>query len=481
MAFFENPTGPALARRVAGNTGVQIAAQAVGTVLSLIFLRLATGHLDPATFGELAIVLGVGGILIPLIDVGMTTTLARELAKTPDRADELGGAILRARLVSASGFIVLTLAVLPFLPYSRETKIALVIYLGAVTFTTLGSFQKAFFQVHLQLQRQAALDLLQKLLNIAAILVVIALALGLIELVAALVLIAMLVTICAFILSRPFWRPNLGFSWVTARPLLRDAVGIGVLMMVGLIHFRIDAILLSLLRPAEDVGVYTIAYRFVEQAYYLPGVLISAIFPILTRYLHRNDPRLGVAINRTFQFLCVGGLGVGLIVYTLARPLVNLIAGPAYDSAILPAQVLSLVLPILFLTPLFSSILIAVNRQGTLIKIGLIALVGNVAANLVLIPPYGPVGAAWATVGSEGFVFAAVYVLARATVNVRIDLSVLPRAMAATVAAIPCALVVGQISDLLASAVAVGMFIAVSLALGAIRTSDVRQILSRTP
>lgn len=452
----------------------------IGIVLSLVFVRLTTGHLGVEAFGEFAIILGIGGMVTILADLGVTTTLARELAKAPERADELGGNLLRFRLVSAITYALATLAILPILPYSRETKIGLAVSLTGVVLTTLASFPKAFFQVHLQLQRQAMLDLAQKILNIAAIAVAIALSAGLIPFVAMLAAVNLTVCIAAFVLSRPFWRPNARFSWATARPLLRDSLGIGVVMMVGLLHFKGDTVLLSLLRPPEDVGVYAIAYRFVEQSFLLPGVLLAAVFPILTRYANTDDERLDRAVDRTFQVLFLAGLGTGLLVFALSHPLVHLFAGAGYDGAVTPARILAVTLPVLFVSPVFYNLLIAVNRQRALLALGLAALVGNVGLNLALIPPFGPSGAAVATLASETFVLTGTYVVARRLIAFRIEPRFVPRALAATLGGALVAGVLFDVSNVLAGIAGVAAFIATAFGVRAVRIAELRALLARS-
>ena len=50
-------------------------------------------------------------------------------------------------------------------------------------------------------------------------------------------------------------------------------------MILGIVHFRIDTVLLSILKPLADVGVYSVAYRFIEQVLYIPSFFVAASFP----------------------------------------------------------------------------------------------------------------------------------------------------------------------------------------------------------
>ena len=468
-----------LRQKVAFNTGIQVAGQVVGLAVALLTLKLTTDYLGVETFGKLAIVLAVSGILTTLADLGVNTTLARELAKTPERADELGGHFLRFRVWSAIVLVAAGTALVAFLPYDVDTRVALLIALGSVLFGSLATFPRAFFQTHLRLHLQAAVDVLLRVLGLGAILIVIAFGLGLHALVALLVAANFSAAAAAFLLSRRFWRVNLRSEWSRARPLIRDSLGIGVVSMIGLLHLKADAVLLSFLKPAADVGIYTVAFRFVEQAFFLPGLFVAAVFPILARYVHTKDERLQLAVNRTFQVLLLGAVSVILGLFILAPEIVRLITTSEFDAAITPARILSVSLAFVFVGPVFYNLLFAINRQRELIVIGVLALLLNLSLNLVLIPPYSYNGAAVATVVSECVGFIATYAVARRFASFRLDLAFLARAAAATGTAVLAAAATWGQSPWLVAVVAEVAFVATAYAVGAVSRVELQYVLRR--
>ena len=85
----------------------------------------------------------------------------------------------------------------------------------------------------------------------------------------------------------------------------------------------------------------------------------------------------------------------------LAQPIVDLLLGPSYERS-------ATVLPILMLAFVFISmgylsgyLTTIVGKQWRLAAIAAGGVVANVALNFALIPPFGAVGAAWATVVTE--------------------------------------------------------------------------------
>ena len=109
-----------LAQKVAFNTGIQLVGQVIVLAIGLLTLRLTATYLGVETFGQLSIVLSLTGLVAIIADLGVTTTLARELAKSPDEADRLGGDLLRFRLVSSLGSVLLLLVAIPWLMRGKQ-------------------------------------------------------------------------------------------------------------------------------------------------------------------------------------------------------------------------------------------------------------------------------------------------------------------------------------------------------------------------
>ena len=467
------------AQRVFLNTAVQIVARGFGLVVSLVVLRLTAGYLGVQAFGQLSIIIALSELLRVLADFGVGTTLAREIAKSPGEADRLGGDLIVVRLVASALAVFLALAMIPLLPYSHETKVGLALGLAGMFCMSVGTFPNAFFQTRLRLELQAALDMATKVLNLGGILLVRALSLGFYGVVGSFVIVNALICVLAFVLSRRFWRLNFTFDWSRVRVLTRDAVGIGAVSMVGLLHFKGDAILLSFLKPAKDVGIYSVAYRFIDQAFFLPGVFMAAMFPILTRAIHSGTVAGEFAINRSFRVLLLGGVAVTVMAFVAARPFVHLISSTQFDEAVTPLRILAFAIPFIFVGPVFYNAVIAVNRQRELIVIGIVALTFNVLLNLVLIPRYSYKGAAIATVISEAFSCMASFAIAKRWIAFRIDRMFLIRALVATAATAGVVELTSDGSPWVVLAGAEAAFAVSAYGVGAVTRADLASVLKR--
>jgi O-antigen/teichoic acid export membrane protein len=351
-------------------------------------------------------------VLAVVCDLGIPLVLGRELAKAPERADELGGTMLAVRLAGSAVLLALFLGLVPFLPYEHHVKVALATAAAGVVLGAVAGFPAAFFQLHLRLDLAALVDVAGALVGVALIGAVVTLDLGFYALVATLPVGALVSALLAFALSRRFWRVNVRAGWAHALPLLRDAVPLGLVTMLGLLHFKVDSLMLSVLRPAEDLGIYAVAYRFLEQALIIPGLFLAALFPILTRLVSARAPEGELVLRRAFDVLLLVAVPLAIAVFALAEPLVAVLAGESFGDAVAPLRILALALVLAFANAPFAMALVALNERRALIAASAAGLALNIGLNAWAIPAYGYTGAAVTTVVSELVGFALVFALA---------------------------------------------------------------------
>ena len=87
----------------------------------------------------------------------------------------------------------------------------------------------------------------------------------------------------------------------------------------------------------------------------------------------------------------------------IAAPLLRF-GRPEFVQSVVALRVLSISLPFFFLSSLSMWVLITMKKQGILVPIYAVSMIANIGLNLVLIPLWGYMAAAWVTVGSEAFV-----------------------------------------------------------------------------
>lgn len=166
-------------------------------------------------------------------------------------------------------------------------------------------------------------------------------------------------------------------------------------------YMRVDQLMLGTMADDHALGIYSAAVRLAEAWYFLPMVIVSSVFPSIVQ-LKRQDPYL--YDHRTQRlFNLVSALSYAVVIPTsfLAGPIITLLFGPAYSEA-------APILLVLMWSGLF--VALGVAREAWIVSEGLmpfslattiVGAVCNIALNLLLIPRYGAIGAAVATLVAQ--------------------------------------------------------------------------------
>ena len=139
-------------RRVASNTAVQVAGKGV-LALGAGSLAVLTRYLGPDGYGRFTLALMYMQLFGVLADVGLFTTVVRDISKDPSRTEQLVGNALTLRLLLSIAMIALGTAVSLLLPYEPDVRLAILLAGGPLLFGMLTSSLVTVLQSRLQMGR----------------------------------------------------------------------------------------------------------------------------------------------------------------------------------------------------------------------------------------------------------------------------------------------------------------------------------------
>ncbi len=162
-------------------------------------------------------------------------------------------------------------------------------------------------------------------------------------------------------------------------------------------HFsiRVDVYLIAALvpDPAAPLGYYSMAVTMAQLALFLPLAVSSLFFPHVAGSA-RDDADRQVPMLSRVTLLLTAGMAILIIPASVIFIRVFL---PAFEASIPPLIVLLPGVVALSLTEVLSSYVAGVGSAGWTSAVKTGSLVVNLVANLILIPRYGIVGAALAS------------------------------------------------------------------------------------
>ena len=187
------------------------------------------------------------------------------------------------------------------------------------------------------------------------------------------------------------------FDVPTMRRLLSSAPTFVSITVFATLHWRVDVVILSAIGSISDVGLYGAAYRIMDLVRILPQSLCMAVYPLVAHAAVTDLDRLRRVGTETLRFLAIVTIPMVVGGTILAGPLLAFTVGEEFRAA---GPTLSVLLwtaiPYTF-TRYYAYVIVGANHERVDLFLNVVLSAVNIALNVLLIPSYGSVGAAAAT------------------------------------------------------------------------------------
>ena len=172
------------------------------------------------------------------------------------------------------------------------------------------------------------------------------------------------------------------------------------------IYTNLDTVMLGFLRDIREVGLYDAAAKVKSALVLFSTALWHTALPRSSQCWKEGDFEGFCSLGRrSLSAVVMIQIPAALFLCLFAWPCIRIIAGEAYEGAVLPMRILCLsVWPIGISNILGGQLLISMGRETDLFYGELFGAVSNLILNALLIPVYGAVGAAATTLLSETIV-----------------------------------------------------------------------------
>jgi len=192
----------------------------------------------------------------------------------------------------------------------------------------------------------------------------------------------------------------LELDWPAVRPLFARSFPLVLNILLGLLIFNSDLLVLRAFRGAETVGWYSASYQLISFLINMAGAYSLSLMPALTRAREEDGGRRGLYLDSLAQSLCVG-IPIAVGGALCASGLIGLVFGPAYEPSGAPLAVLVLSVPLMLYKDVAMVAMVVAGREKAVLRMTIAAVLFNLAANLLVIPRHGMVGAAATTLATE--------------------------------------------------------------------------------
>ena len=376
------------------------------SVVFLILLILAARYLGDEEYGKFSFAFAFVALFEVLADLGLKEYLLRESARKKDRTIILVGNGITAKIILSGVTAILLVTVSSFMSIEQDVRI--VIYL--LTFSALLKSYKLLFRSifigHEQFKLEAIVVLIERVILLVLGVIVLVMGWGLI-LFAIVFMISGFISLISVIAFYNHYIGKLKIIWDFSyvKNMVKNSLPFGMTAAAFMIYFRVDTVMLSMLKNDAEVGWYNAAYRLIEGLIVLPTIIYYVLFPRLS-VLHEAAAE---SVLKLSQMACKYTIAIALLIVFLGmitgEKLILLIYGKEYVNSVGSWRILLMGVTFMFLWSVFVVILNSTNRPQIPFMGVLVGSATNIILNLFLIPKYGYIGTSVSTVASEIVLF----------------------------------------------------------------------------
>jgi PST family polysaccharide transporter len=390
---------------VVRNIGWVTAARAIRMGGALVVGTMVVRYLGPAQYGTFSYAFAIYALFNVVSSLGLDYLVVNDIAIAKEvRTEEevLGTALL----LKASASVITTLAAIGF-AWATHPGQHIVILLVAML-SSAAIFQgfdviDYFFQAKIRSRIIIIPELIVFVLSNAARIFAVLFKCQLLTfgVIAAVEILATEVGFALAYWSRQHNLKHWRFSKTKAVSLLRSSWPLLIASLLIIVYMRTDQILLGFLSTKAVVGQYSAAAKLSEIWYTLPGIICASVMPKLLISKHSNSALYYERIQQLYNTMVILSFSIALLVSLLGKPIVLLLFGSAYLAS---ASVLSVHIwtgMFVFIGVVSSMQLIHENLTQVSLQRSIAGAACNIVLNLLLIPRYGGVGSAVATLVTQ--------------------------------------------------------------------------------
>ncbi|MHC2995240.1 MAG: flippase [Candidatus Atribacteria bacterium] len=398
------PTG----KRIVKNTFSLTISNLIGqffTVISTVYLAKVLGA---GGFGRIIFAQSIIVYFGLITDFGLRTVGVREVAKNRDEIKKYISNLLALKFILATTSFILLLIFLFFINKPIDYKILIALF-GLTLFPQIILLDWAFEGTE-QMEFVGIARIVRPILYLLFVLLFVKklhdlIDVPLINLGSSLAVAILL----GYIFYKNYGGFKLSFNLKFWKKLIIMALPLGLSAFLLQINSNIDIIMLGFMKSDIEVGWYGAAYKIILFLIGFSGYFGIAIFPTMSRYYQESKEKLKKLIYYACKVTTFLGLPIAVGGVILAPKIITLVYGNNFQESILVFQILLGYLFLSYVMAPFFFLLQASGKMKYFLNTAIVAAITNISLNIILIPRYGIIGAAIATVISNLVIFIMLY------------------------------------------------------------------------
>lgn len=389
--------------KILKNASWIIACRVMQSLISLVIGMITARYLGPSNYGVISYVSSVVAFALPIMQLGLSHTLVKEFIQTPEREGEILGTALVINILSGLVSIVGSVSFVAIVN-AGETETILVCALYSLMLV---------FQATEMTQYWFQSKLLSKYPSIASLIAYVLVAFYKIYLLVTQknvtwfalshVLECFLISVILVTVYVRLGGQRLSFSWRLGREMLSRSKYYIIPGVMVMIFQHTDRVMIKLMMGETETGFYSAAITCTGISSFVFSAVIDSMRPMILEAKAQNRELYEKRMMQLYCMVSSISLAQGIVITVFSKPLVHLLYGAEYAPAASILAVAIWQVAFSYYGSVRNVWILAEGKQKYLLAINVSGAMANVLLNLALIPLWGGVGAAVASLVTQFF------------------------------------------------------------------------------
>jgi O-antigen/teichoic acid export membrane protein len=396
------------AKVILKNTGALSLSTVLGKIFYFLLFILIGRYLGPSDLGKFTFALSFIGMFAVVNDLGLNILTVRDVAKDKNLAAKYMSNIIMLKVVLGLFAFLLIMLFVHLMGYPQE-NIGIVFLVGAASFfTTVSSGMRWIFQAFQKLEYESIINVVQNFLYLGLGFLAVSLGLGVLGVGYSQIIVGGLVVFISWIMvKRKFLSIEIEIDLYFWKAILKKSIPFALMLVFTGLYVNADTVLLSKFKGDQVVGLYNAANRFVLAGKMLPGVIIPALFPIMSEISKATQLEFNRFLKKSSILMFSLALPLSAGVTLLADKIIGFFYGSKFIQSVPCLQLLVWGMFCMYISIVLGYGLISKGKQKTNTLITGLGLGISLILNFSLIPRWGNMGTSVAILSTEFFVMIA--------------------------------------------------------------------------
>lgn len=389
--------------RAVKNATWLVACHIAQAVINLIVNLLTARYFGPSDFGVISYAASIVAFVVPIVQLGFNSILVQELVSKPDKEGETLGTAILLNIASAfvtMGFVALFVFVVNH--GERETFIVCVLYSISLIFQATYMI-RYWFQAKLLSKYTAVTSLVVYTVVAGYRLVLLITQKSIYWFAISQALDFLLISAALLVIYKKLNGQKLSFSFKRGKEMFSVGKYYIISAMMVTVFAQTDKIMLKIMVDDRATGLYSVAVTCAGMTSFVFAAIIDSLRPVIVKNKLSDQQAYEKNMSLLYSIITYFSLIQSVFISLFANIIIKLLYGLEYMES---ADILRLVVwytTFSYLGAVRDVWILAEGKQKYLWIINFTGASANVILNLWLIPVWGTMGAALASLITQIF------------------------------------------------------------------------------